>query len=303
MITDDSTVCERSVATGVDDGVGTGVLLIQCPDRPGIVAHVSGFLSAIGANIVEMTQFSTGGTANTFFQRTVFRFPDLDPTIVAVQERFQKEVAGRFQMNWQLTSAAGRPRIAVMVSRHEHCLLDLLWQARGNDLPCDIDLVIGNHPNTAEVVHQHGVPFVHIPTPRGAKAVFEEQQLELLRGQFDLVVLARYMQVLTEKFLTEVGCPVININHSFLPAFMGADPYSQAKERGVKVIGATAHYATAELDDGPIIEQDTARVSHTQTADDLRKIGADIERTVLTRAVRWHCEHRVRRFGNATVVL
>lgn len=286
-----------------DTALDTAVLLIRCADSAGLVAHVSGFLSRIGASIVEMSQFSSGGNASTFFQRAVVKIPGLNASVSEFRSVFQREVADPLGLTWQLQPATRRPRIAIMVSRHAHCLLDLLWQARSDGLPCDIGLVMSNHTNVANEVCQQNIPFVHIPTRVGFKSEFESLQLEYLRGNFDLIVLARYMQVLTTDFLAEVGCPVINIHHSFLPAFAGSDPYGQAKARGVKIIGATAHYATPELDDGPIIEQDTIRVSHLHTVADLRRIGSDIERTVLTRAVRWHCEYRLQRLGNATIVL
>jgi formyltetrahydrofolate deformylase len=193
--------------------------------------------------------------------------------------------------------------VAIMVSRYDHCLLELLWRYRRTPLPVDIALVVSNHPDLAEDVQQFGVPYVEVPVERGRKAEAEARALELLgHGAFDLVVLARYMQVLTGDFLDRLGAPVINIHHSFLPAFAGAEPYERARERGVKLIGATAHYVTEELDAGPIIEQDVVRVSHRDDAEMLERLGSDIERTVLTRAVQWHCEDRVLVNGATTVV-
>jgi formyltetrahydrofolate deformylase len=189
-----------------------------------------------------------------------------------------------------------------MVSREDHCLLDLLWRWRRGELDVDIGLVISNHPDFADDVARFDVPFEHIPVTKDTKQDAERRQLELLRGNFDLVVLARYMQILSGEFLAQLGAPVINIHHSFLPAFAGAGPYQRAKERGVKLIGATAHYVTEDLDEGPIIEQDVIRVSHRDDVDALIRLGADIERTVLARAVRWHCEDRVLVSGNTTVV-
>jgi formyltetrahydrofolate deformylase len=189
-----------------------------------------------------------------------------------------------------------------MVSRYDHCLLDLLWRARRDELDLDVGLVISNHPDLAEDVRAFGVPFVHIPVTRDTKAEAERRQLELLTGNFDLVVMARYMQVLSAGFLEAVGVPVINIHHSFLPAFAGAGPHQRARERGVKLIGATAHYATEHLDEGPIIEQDVVRASHRDSAEELERRGADVERTVLARAVQWHCEDRVVIDGERTVV-
>jgi formyltetrahydrofolate deformylase len=193
-------------------------------------------------------------------------------------------------------------RAALMVSRYDHCLVDLLWRARREELDVDVGLVISNHPDLADAVRAFGVPYVHIPVTAATKAEAERRQIELLDGNFDLVVLARYMQILSADFLDAVGAPVINIHHSFLPGFAGADPYKRARARGVKLIGATAHYATEILDEGPIIEQDVIRVTHRLTAEELERRGADVERTVLARAVQWHCEDRVVRDGERCVV-
>jgi formyltetrahydrofolate deformylase len=205
-------------------------------------------------------------------------------------------------MEWTISYARHAKRIAILVSREEHCLLDLLWRWRRRELDLDVGLVISNWPDLREEVAQFGVPYEHVPVTRDTKAEAEAAQLELLSGRFDLVVLARYMQVLSGGFLDQVGAPVINIHHSFLPAFAGAGPYERARERGVKLIGATAHYVTEDLDAGPIIEQDVIRVSHRDNAIELTRLGADIERTVLERAVRWHCEDRVLVNGNTTIV-
>jgi formyltetrahydrofolate deformylase len=215
---------------------------------------------------------------------------------------FEAEVGQRFEMDWALHDPARPKRVALMVSREDHCLLDLLWRWRRGELDVDIGLVISNHPDLADDVARFDVPFEHIPVTKDTKQDAERRQLALLRGNFDLVVLARYMQILSGDFLAQLGTPVINIHHSFLPAFAGAGPYQRAKERGVKLIGATAHYVTEDLDEGPIIEQDVIRVSHRDDVDALIRLGADIERTVLARAVRWHCEDRVLASGNTTVV-
>ena len=193
-------------------------------------------------------------------------------------------------------------RVAMFVSRHDHCLLDLLWRWRRSELPIDVVHVVSNHPDLADEVAAFGVPYVHMPVTKPTKPEAEQQQLELLRGRVDLVVLARYMQILSGDFLDRVGVPVINIHHSFLPAFIGAAPYRRAKERGVKLVGATAHYVTESLDEGPIIEQDVIRVSHRHTAAELVRLGADIERTVLARAVAWHSADRVLVNGRTTIV-
>jgi formyltetrahydrofolate deformylase len=205
-------------------------------------------------------------------------------------------------MNWSLHDAARPKQVAIMVSRYDHCLLDLLWRWRRGELPIDIPLVVSNHPDLADDVAQFGVRFEHVPVTKETKAEAERRQLELLAGHFDLVVLARYMQILSRDFLDRVGAPVINIHHSFLPAFAGPAPYERAKERGVKIVGATSHYVTEDLDEGPIIEQDVGRVSHRDDVEKLIQLGADIERTVLARAVLWHCEDRVLLHGTTTVV-
>src|SRR4051795_11166873 len=205
-------------------------------------------------------------------------------------------------MEWRLHYVDEVPRMAVMVSREDHCLVDLLWRWRRGDLDCEIGVVVSNHETSRQDVENLGLRFEHVPVERERKAEAEARQLELLAGQFDLVVLARYMQILSGNFLARVGAPVINIHHSFLPAFAGADPYRRAAERGVKIIGATAHYVTEDLDAGPIIEQDVARVSHREAPEAMVRIGRDIERTVLARAVKWHLEDRVLVHGNRTVV-
>jgi formyltetrahydrofolate deformylase len=274
-------------------------LLISCPDRHGIVAAVSGFLAARGANIVSSAQHSTDPEGGAFFMRMAFTIDALDEDFVAA---FAEEVAGRFSMDWRVDDAGRPKRVALLVSREDHCLLDLLWRWRRGELHCDIPLVISNHPDSAADVATFGVRYEHVPVVKGGKPAAEAQMLEMLSGQFDLVVLARYMQILSGDFLRGVGCPVINIHHSFLPAFAGADPYRRAMERGVKVIGATAHYVTEELDAGPIIEQDVTRVTHREGVDVLVRIGRDVERTVLARAVNLHLEDRVLVHENRTVV-
>jgi formyltetrahydrofolate deformylase len=208
-------------------------------------------------------------------------------------------------MEWSLHDTATRKRVAIFVSKYDHCLMELLWRTQRGELDIDVTMVISNHPDLAASVRSFGVPFVHVPRGEGsdAKAEMESRQLELLQGNVDLVVLARYMQILTDDFIERVGAPVINIHHSFLPAFIGANPYARAKERGVKLIGATAHYATADLDEGPIIEQDVTRVTHAESAAELQRRGADVERFVLARAVKWHAEDRVIVHGRSTVIL
>jgi formyltetrahydrofolate deformylase len=275
-------------------------LLISCPDRPGIVAAVSRFLFESGANITRSDQYSTDPEGGTFFLRMEFTLGEEQRQGLA--ERFGLAVAEPFGMTWRLWDANTPKRVAILVSRYGHCLHDLLWRWSQDDLDCEMAGVISNHEDWRADVEAFGVPFHHVPVERGKKPEAEQRMLDLLDGKCDLIVLARYMQILSGAFLDRVGVPIINIHHSFLPAFAGADPYEQAKERGVKLIGATAHYVTEELDAGPIIEQDVVRVTHQDSVAALTRRGADIERDVLARAVRWHCEDRVLRRGNTTVV-
>ena len=279
-----------------------GRLLVSCPDRPGIVAAISTFLRNQGANIIQSDQYSTDPEDGTFFLRTAFHLAGFDARPDELAERFRVVVADDFGMTWQLTRASQKKRLAVMVSRHDHCLLDLLWRVGRGEVPADVAVVISNHPDLADEVARFGVPFEHVPVSPETKTEAEARQLELLAGKVDVIALARYMQILSPAFLERVGAPVINIHHSFLPAFVGADPYRRAKERGVKLIGATAHYVTPELDDGPIIDQDVIRVTHRDDVESLERQGADIERTVFVRAVRAHCEDRVLLHGATTIV-
>jgi formyltetrahydrofolate deformylase len=275
-------------------------LLVGCPDRPGIVAAVSGFLFERGANIVSSHQYSSDASDGRFFMRTeLFLEQAVDR---ARLEREFAQVAERFGMDWKMRWWDERKRVAVLVSRYDHCLFDLLWRWRRGELEGEIVTAISNHPELEAEAVGAGVPFHHVPVRKGAKERAEAEMLELLRGQVDLLVLARYMQILTGDFLARVGAPAINIHHSFLPAFAGADPYRRARERGVKLIGATAHYVTEELDEGPIIEQDVVRVDHQQTAKDLERVGRDVERLVLARAVSLHLADRVIIDGRRTVV-
>lgn len=275
-------------------------LLIACPDRPGIIAAVSRFLSEADANIVRSDQYSTDPQGGSFFLRMEFTLPAGRRKGFA--EHFGLMVAERFGMTWRIWDSAQRKRVAILVSRYDHCLLDLLWRSRRGGLEAEVVLVASNWDDLRFDVEGFGLPYQHVPVDREKKTDAEERLLDLLRGTCDLVVLARYMQILSSEFLERLGIPVINIHHSFLPAFAGAGPYEKAKERGVKLIGATAHYVTAELDAGPIIEQDVVRVTHAESVARLTRLGAEIERTVLARAVEWHCEDRVVRHGNTTVV-
>jgi formyltetrahydrofolate deformylase len=288
-----------ALAASEREPVPVARLLISCADRHGIVAAVSSCIAQAGANIIQSDQYSTDPEGGRFFMRLELQVgrDGLDP----LAARFA-EVAERFEMSFRFAHSGQRKRVALMVSRPDHCLLDLLWRWRRGELECDIPLVVSNHEDLRTDVAMFGVRYVHIGVQRDAKAAAEERLLEVLGGEYDLIVLARYMQILRPDFLGRVGAPIINIHHSFLPAFAGADPYAQARERGVKLIGATAHYVNEELDAGPIIEQDAARVTHRASAEALAQIGRDIERTVLARAVTWHLEDRVLVHGNRTVV-
>jgi formyltetrahydrofolate deformylase len=280
----------------------TARLLISCPDRPGIVSAVSTFFFEHGANITDLDQHSSDAEGGTFFMRLEFQTPRLDVGREALASAFQAKVAERHGMRWRIAYAAQRKRMAILVSRYDHVLMDLLWQVRRGDLAADIPLVISNHADLRADVEGFGIAFHHVPVSADSKPAAEARMLELLDGKADLVVLARYMQVLTGDFIAHYRHRVINIHHSFLPAFAGANPYRQAWDKGVKLIGATSHYVTEDLDQGPIIEQDVARVTHRLSADDLRVLGQEIERRVLARAVKWHLEDRIIVDRNKTVV-
>jgi len=279
-------------------GSSTSRLLLACPDRPGLIARVSGFLAEAGLNIVDADQHST--EEGRFFMRMVFDSLPAEEG-EALRRRFAEEVAGPLEMEHRFAESSQRKRVAVMVSREDHCLSDLLWRWRSGELGGELVAVLSNHSDHADQVASVGLPFHHVPVDPNDREAAERRALELLGG-VDLLVLARYMQILSEGFLRELGAPAINIHHSFLPAFVGADPYRRAHERGVKLIGATAHYVTAELDAGPIIDQDVTRVSHRDEVSDLVRIGRDIERVVLARAVAAHLDDRVLLDGERTIV-
>jgi formyltetrahydrofolate deformylase len=277
-------------------------LVVSCADGPGIVSAVSTFLFEAGANIISSDQFSSDPEGGTFFLRQEFTLAGVGGA-EALGRRFGDEVAERFGMEWRLWDASRARRIAVFVSREDHCLQELLWRWRRGELDGELVMVVSNHPDHRATVEGFGLPYHHVPVGPQDKPAAEARLLELVaQAQCDLVVLARYMQILSGDFLARLRLPVINIHHSFLPAFIGAEPYRQAKERGVKLIGATAHYVTEDLDAGPIIEQDVIRVGHRHDVPTLMRLGADVERTVLARAVRWHCEDRVLMHGSSTVV-
>jgi len=279
-----------------------GRLLISCPDRPGVVATVSHFLFDRGARVINSDQHSTEHGEGTLFMRTEFRYSGLATRGRALEAEF-KPIAGRYNMQWRLSHAAHRPKLAVFVSRADHALVELLWQHRAGDLAADIVLVVSNHTNNEALVRHEGLPFHHVPMRADIKPQAEADEHRLIaESGAETIVLARYMQVLSPDFLSRYPARIINIHHGFLPAFMGANPYQAAYDRGVKLIGATAHYVTEDLDAGPIIEQDVLRIDHRHSPDDLRRLGRYIERVVLARAVNWHVEDRVLLHGNKTIV-
>ncbi|MCU6710901.1 formyltetrahydrofolate deformylase [Paenibacillus sp. J5C_2022] len=280
---------------------GRARMLISCPDRTGIVATVSHFLHEHGANIVQSDQYTMDPEGGMFFIRFEFDLNDLEKELPVIVEDFSR-VADRFDMKWSTFRASRKKRLAIFVSKEDHCLLELLWQWRSGDLDADIAMVISNHPDMREQVESFGIPYHHVPVTPETKAEAEREQMELISGKADLIVLARYMQIISPKFIEQFPNRIINIHHSFLPAFVGGKPYQQAYKRGVKIIGATAHYVTEELDGGPIIEQDVQRVTHRDNVDSLKRIGRTIERVVLARAVKWHIEDRVLVHQNKTVV-
>ncbi|CAI6079095.1 formyltetrahydrofolate deformylase [Cohnella sp. JJ-181] len=285
---------------GREENANRARMLISCPDRPGIVAAVSQFLYEQGANILQSDQYTTDPESGMFFMRIAFDLAGLEQNLPALQEDFAR-IADRFEMRWSVYRALRRKRLAIFVSREDHCLLELLWQWQAGDLDAEISMVVSNHNDMRGLVESFGIPFHHIPVTAETKAEAEKRQLELTAGKVDLVILARYMQIITPKFIEHFTNRIINIHHSFLPAFVGGKPYHQAYDRGVKLIGATAHYVTAELDAGPIIEQDVQRVSHRNNVEELRRMGRHIERIVLARAVKWHIEDRLVVYQNKTV--
>jgi formyltetrahydrofolate deformylase len=285
------------------------VLTLSCKDTKGIVHAVSGLLYQAGCNIIDSQQFGdvqSEDSTGLFFMRVHFAAPDhLSDT--ATLDRFFANVRQQFGMTASIHALGRRPRLLVMVSKHGHCLNDLLFRWRSGWLNIDIPAIVSNHPDYAELAASYGIPFHHLPLPTGASAEVkraQERQVEALVEQegIDLVVLARYMQILSPEFCQFLQGRAINIHHSFLPSFKGAKPYYQAHDRGVKLIGATAHYVTADLDEGPIIEQDVERVDHTLSPEDFTAVGRDVECVVLARAVKWHTEHRVLMNGHKTVV-
>jgi len=279
----------------------SAILLIACPDQKGIVAAISDFVFRHDGNILHADEHADDGS-NLFLMRVEFDPADFDIDLNDFPEHFSP-IAGKFGMQWRLARSSHRQKMVVLVSRYDHCLVDLLYRHKSGELACDIPLVISNHPDNQSIADFYQIPYVTIPVPKDDKRPAEEKILSLLRRHNpDFMVLARYMQILSNDFVNEYPQRIINIHHSFLPAFVGAKPYHQAFARGVKLIGATSHYVTEVLDDGPIIEQDVIRISHRDSLDDLLHKGRDLEKVVLSRAVRWHIENRILLYGNKTVV-
>ena len=279
----------------------TAILLIDCPDRKGLVAAIGEFLYRHNANILHADQHQDP-ERNAFLMRVEWDLTGFDFDLAEFPEKFAP-LAMQHGMRWRLERSDRPHRLALFVSKYDHCLADLLYRHQSGELACEIPLVIANHPDAERWATFHKIPFHMIPVEPGKKAEAEARQLALLReNQIDLVVLARYMQVLSPQFVEQYPLRVINVHHSFLPAFSGAKPYHRAFERGVKLIGATSHYVTEELDEGPIIEQNVVRISHRDTLDDLLEKGRDMEKVVLSRAVRWHIDHRILVYDRKTVV-
>ena len=277
------------------------ILTLSCPDRPGIVHSVSGFLLERGGNILDADQFNDPETG-LFFMRVHFSCHRAEYDLHRLRAEFG-EFSGQFAMIWQLHDTTRKSKVVILVSQHGHCLNDLLYRYHTNHLAIEIPAVISNHKDFYQLAASYNIPFHHLPVTRDSKPQQEARILEIVREvEADLVVLARYMQILSADLCRELNGKAINIHHSFLPSFKGARPYAQAHQRGVKLIGATAHFVTTDLDEGPIIEQDVARIDHSMDTDTLTSIGRDVECMVLARAVKWYCEHRVMPNGGKTVI-
>lgn len=277
-------------------------LLITCPDRPGIIAKVTGFLKDHHANITDLDQHSTDPQGGTLFMRIEFQVDDEKQLKKKIEATFEHEVAQLFEMDWKIFDPTKLKRMAVFVSKHDHALLEILWRCSRYELPMELPFIISNHLDLKKAADHFEIPFYHVPVTPNTKKVAEEEMLALCQGKVEGIILARYMQILSASFISHYPNKIINIHHSFLPAFVGADPYQQAHDRGVKLIGATAHYVTQELDHGPIISQDVVRVSHRLNVPELRELGRDIERRVLVQAVKYHLEDRIIVDGNKTIV-
>lgn len=279
-----------------------GRLLISCPDKPGIVAIVSQFIFQQGGNILQSNQYSTDSRQGSFFMRIEFELIELKKHLARFRAGFEV-LAKVHQIIWQLETASQPKRMALFVSKEDHCLRELLWQWQAGDLHADIRMVVSNYDISRTFVESLGISYHYLPISKESKEQVEDQQLRILsEAQIDVIGLARYMQILSPNFLDQCQAKVINIHHSFLPAFIGNNPYQRAYQRGVKLIGATAHYVTTELDEGPIIEQDVHRVDHQQDVQELKRIGRQVERSVFARAIRWHLEDRVIVHENKTII-
>jgi formyltetrahydrofolate deformylase len=279
----------------------SAVLLLSCPDRKGVVASVAGFIYQHGGNILHADEHGDLDSS-TFLMRVEFDPAELDLPLSDFGDQFSA-VAKEFDLHWRIALSDARPRMAILVSKYDHCLVDLLYRHQSGELACDIPCIVSNHPDNESTAEFYRIPFYLVPIAKENKQAAEAQMHALLeRHSVDFIVLARYMQVLSSDFVNAYPTRIINIHHSFLPAFVGSKPYHQAFTRGVKLIGATSHYVTEVLDDGPIIEQDVVRVSHRDSIEDLIQKGRDLEKVVLSRAVRWHIENRILLYGNKTVV-
>jgi len=278
----------------------SAILLISCQDQIGLVAEVSFFISTYNGNIISSDQHNDSSGA--FFMRVEWDLKGFKISRNKIAQAFEP-LAEKYSMEWNLSFSAERPKIALMVSRYDHCLLELLHQHNAGELDCEIVQIISNHRDTEEMAKYYKVPFLHLPMNKQNKKEVEEQQMALLKElKVDLIILARYMQILSPEFVDQFSKKIINIHHSFLPAFIGAKPYHQAFERGVKIIGATSHYVTSDLDQGPIIAQGVRQVSHKDSVEDLIAKGRNLEKSVLYQAVKLHLEHKVLTFGNKTIV-
>jgi formyltetrahydrofolate deformylase len=281
--------------------MSNAILLIDCPDRKGIVASIADFLYSNNANIIHADEHQDIASGS-FLMRVEWDLADFTVPLDHFAEHFTP-IAERFRMNWKLAFTDVRPKVAIFVSQYDHCLADLLYRAHSGELACDFSLIVSNHEQGRRLADFYGIPFHFMPVNKENKAEVEQQQIALMKQEsIDLIVLARYMQILSGEFVSHFPQQIINVHHSFLPAFIGARPYQRAFERGVKLIGATSHYVTEVLDEGPIIEQDVTRISHRDQVEDLVEKGRDLEKVVLSRAVRWHTEHRVLLYNKKTVI-
>jgi len=279
----------------------SAILLVACPDQKGVVAALSDFVFRHNGNILHADEHADEGS-NLFLMRVEFDPAEFDIDLNDFSKHFSP-IAEKFEMQWRLARSDYRPRMIILVSRYDHCLVDLLYRHQSGELACEIPLIISNHPDNKPMADFYRIPYQTVPVPKDNKREAEQKILDLLKQHNpDFIVLARYMQILSNEFVNQYPHRIINIHHSFLPAFIGAKPYHQAFTRGVKLIGATSHYVTEVLDDGPIIEQDVVRISHRDSLDDLLQKGRDLEKVVLSRAVRWHIENRILLYGNKTVV-